>query len=309
MRTTSTRTVGSSGRTIVVDSGDDLFQGATNKQLTQSAITNDFALVGGFSLEDSFGGALLAQSPGMPDVTVTLDPSTNKLSNVYSPAPASGGWQEGPLQYFKQKYPKGITSVASLVADEPSAQTDWAGEKYVMQKVGYKVVYDETYSITQTDFTQNVIAMKNLGVKMLFIDQMPENYAAAVLKALQQQNFHPMVILGAATYSNDLVSASGGAAAVNGDYLQQNASLYLGQDAVGDPGGQHLPALGERRRRPGSSRTCSRSTAGCRRSCSPRRSRTRVRTRAGDRSSRRSTRSPPSTGTTSRSRPIRWRRR
>ena len=228
-------TGGINGRKIVVDSGDDLFQGSTNQQLTTNALTSDFALVGGFSLEDSFGGAVLAKNPGMPDVTVTLDQTTNHLPNVYSPAPASGGWQEGSLQYFKQLNPKGITAAGALVADEPSAETDWNGEKYVMGKVGYKVVYDDTFAITQTDFTQNVIAMKNDGVKMLFIEQMPANYASGVLKALQQQNFHPMVILGASTYSNQLVSLSGGASAVNGAYLDQNASLFLGPDATAIP--------------------------------------------------------------------------
>ncbi len=228
-------TGGVKGRTIVVDSGDDLFQGATNTQLTQSALTNDFALVGGFSLEDQFGGVVLSRNPGMPDVTVSLDQKTLHLSNVFSPAPATGGWQEGSLQYFKKKFPQDITAVGSLVADEPSAESDWAGEKYVMQQLGYKVLYDQTFAITQTDFTQNVIAMRNAGVKMLFIEQMPANYASGVLKALQQQNFHPTVILGASTYSNQLVSDSGGASAVNGSYLDQNASLYLGGDSSAIP--------------------------------------------------------------------------
>ena len=65
--------------------------------------------------------------------------------------------------------------------------------------------------MTQTDFTQNVIAMKNAGVKLLFLYQLPEDYASALLKNLQQQNFHPQVVLGSANYSNDLVPASGGA--------------------------------------------------------------------------------------------------
>jgi Periplasmic binding protein len=73
--------------------------------------------------------------------------------------------------------------------------------------------------------------MKNAGVKIVFMDSMAESYAAAFLKDLTQQNFHPVVVLGAATYTNSLVKDAGGAAAVNGDYLEQNTSLYLGQDA------------------------------------------------------------------------------
>jgi hypothetical protein len=70
---------------------------------------------------------------------------------------------------------------------------------------------------------------------MLFIEQMPANYASAVIKALNQQNFHPTVVLGASTYSSTLVSSSGGASATNGDYLEQNASLYLGEDQASIP--------------------------------------------------------------------------
>ena len=72
--------------------------------------------------------------------------------------------------------------------------------------------------------------MRNAGVKVLFIDQMAEVYASALLKNLVQQNFHPLVVLGAATYSTALIPAAGGPQAVNGSYFDQNASLYLGGD-------------------------------------------------------------------------------
>ena len=224
-------TGGVNGRKIVVDSADDGYTGTGNKQATQNAVNTDFALVGGFSTFDSFGGTVLAQNPGVPDVTEVLDPATNKLPNVYSAVPLEGGWQEGALQYFKSKF--GISAlqhVGTLVADLPSPEADWVGEKYVMNKVGYKVVYDALYGDTQTDFTQNVIAMKNAGVKVLFIDQMSELYASGLLKNLVQQNFHPIVVLGAATYTPSLIPAAGGQAAVNGSYFDQNASLYLGGD-------------------------------------------------------------------------------
>jgi ABC-type branched-subunit amino acid transport system substrate-binding protein len=224
-------TGGVNGRKIVVDSADDQFTGAGNKQATQNAIAKDFALVGGFSLQDNFGGALLAQNPGMPDVSVALDMKTNKLPNVFSAVPLNGGWETGPLLYYKKKFPKTVKAVGTITSNTPSALADWAGEKYALQKTGYKVVYDPSIPVTQTDFTQNVIGMKNAGVKILFIDQLPQIYASALLKNLQQQNFHPVVVLGAASYSNSLIANSGGASAVNGSYLDQNTSLYLGQDA------------------------------------------------------------------------------
>ncbi len=228
-------TGGVNGRKITVNSGDDNFSGTGNKQATQNGISNDFSLVGGFSLQDSFGGTLLQQNPGMPDVSVVLDPTTNKLPNVYSAVPLNGGWEEGPLQYFKKKFPQDISAVGTIVSDQSSALKDWAGEKYVMEKVGYKVVYDPSIPVTQTDFNANVIAMKNAGVKVIFVDQLPEIYASALFKALTQQSFHPKIVLGAAAYSTALVAASGGPSVVNGSYLDQNTSLYLGQDATAIP--------------------------------------------------------------------------
>ena len=103
---------------------------------------------------------------------------------------------------------------------------------------------EQTYATTQTDFTQQVIAMKNAGVKIIFMDQMPANYASSVLKALAEQNYHPQVLLGAATYSNQLVSQSGGAANVDGAYLSQNLALYLGTDESAVPAVGTFLALG-----------------------------------------------------------------
>ena len=104
-----------------------------------------------------------------------------------------------------------------------------------MEHVGYHIVYDQQFDITTTDFNQCVIAMRNAGVKILFIEQMPQNYAAAVVKALDLQNFHPELVLGASTYSQELVPNSGGAAAIDGAYLEQGFALYLGEDAASIP--------------------------------------------------------------------------
>jgi len=219
------------GRKILVDSYDDGYQGAPNQQATQSVTDKDFAAVGGFSLEDSYGEAVLSANPGMPNVTVNLDQTASDLPNSFSPDPAAVGWPTGPLLYFKQKFPGDVQHAGALVANQPSAITKWGGEKAAMESLGYKVPYDEQFGITQTDFTQNVVTMRKDGVKILFLEQMPENYAAAVVKALNQQDFHPQVVFGASTYSERLVPDSGGAAAIDGTYMEMVNSLFLGEDA------------------------------------------------------------------------------
>jgi branched-chain amino acid transport system substrate-binding protein len=226
---------GINGRKLTVDSYDDGFAGALNKQYTQAAVQKDFALVGSFSLEDNFGGTVLAANPQVANMAQQLDPVTNALPNSFSPNPAAGGWQLGPLAYFQKKFPSAVLHAGALIANYGSAITVWDGEKAAMNHLGYNVVYDPTFAITQTDFTQNVVAMKGAGVKILFMEQMPENYASAVIRALNQQNFHPVVVFGTSAYSEALVPNSGGANAIDGAYLEQNTSLFLGEDAASIP--------------------------------------------------------------------------
>ena len=226
---------GVNGRRITVDGSDDTYAGAPNKQETQAAIQSDFAMVGGFSLQDNFGGAVLAANPQVPNVTVSLNLATANLPNSFSPAPAVNGWQQGPLAYFQKKYPSQIRHTAALVADQPAAVSKWTAEKAAMVGLGYNVVYDPSFNITTTDFNQYVITMKNDGVKILFLEQMPQNYAGSVVRALNQQDFHPVLVLGGSTYSQELIPNSGGAPAIDGSYLEQNTSLFLGEDAGSIP--------------------------------------------------------------------------
>jgi branched-chain amino acid transport system substrate-binding protein len=231
-------TGGINGRKVLVDSYDDGYQGAPNKQATEQVVQKDFAAVGGFTLEDTYGATVLAANPGVPNVTVSLSQVAGDLPNSFSPDPAAIGWPTGPLQYFKQKFPSDVQHAGALVADQPSAITKWGGEKAAMTSLGYKVIYDQQFGITQTDFTQNVVAMRNAGVKILFLEQMPENYAASVIKALNQQDFHPHLVFGASTYSEQLVPDSGGASAVDGAYMEMVNSLFLGEDANQLPAAQ-----------------------------------------------------------------------
>jgi hypothetical protein len=174
-------------------------------------------------------------NPQVPNVTVSLDVPTGALPNSFSPAPVVYGWNTGPLVYFKKLFPGDISHAGALIADETSATVQWSNELAAMKHVGYNVVYDPTFDISTTNFDQYVVNMKNAGVKILFLEQMPEEYASSVIQALTQQNFHPVLVLGGSTYSEQLVPNSGGASAVDGAYLEQPASLFLGEDTSSVP--------------------------------------------------------------------------
>jgi ABC-type branched-subunit amino acid transport system substrate-binding protein len=218
-----------------VDAQDDQFTGAKNKQLTVSAIQNDFAMVGSFSLEDSFAETVIAQNPGFPDVSTTLDQALSLLPNSYSANPSGRGWQTGAIDYFAKVYPQQKQRTGVLASTYPSALAVWKMEKPVLLHAGYKLTYFSTVPLTQTDFTQNVVAMRNAGVRLIFIDQLPQNYAGAMLEALHQQNFHPKLVIGTAAYSNELVFSAGGPAAADGSNLEMPNALFLGGDVFTIP--------------------------------------------------------------------------
>ena len=170
---------GVNGRKLVVNGLDDQFTGASNKQQTQNAVDKDFALVGSFSLEDSFGATVLAQNPQVPVVSTLLAPALHTLPNAFDANPSGRGWATGPLDYFKKIYPTQSLHTGVLASTFPSALASWKLEEPVLKQAGYKVTYYTGVPLTQTDFTQNVVDMKSKGVQLIYIDQLPENYAVA----------------------------------------------------------------------------------------------------------------------------------
>ena len=226
---------GVNGRKLVVEGRDDAFSGAMNKQLTQQAVNTDFATVGDVSLEDSFGGTVLAANPQFPNVSETLDPTTRRLANTYSAMPTGDGWPLGPLVYFAKRFPAQIKHTGTIVADLPSTVLAWNNEKAAMVHEGYQVDFSPALPPTQTDFTAQVVAMRNAGIQIVFLEQMPQNYASAFIRDLNQQNFHPLVVLGSPAYSKVLIANSGGAAAIDGAFVEQQSAFYLGEDASATP--------------------------------------------------------------------------
>jgi len=226
---------GIAGRKLLVDSKDDAFSSLQNKTETQEAINSDFAMVGSLSLFDGFGCKALASDTAVPDVSVTLDPGANALPNNFSAVPTNLGAGLGPFRYYKKHYP-GDTTIGTIVSDVATAKTQWRGEAAAAQHVGYKIVYVDYINPLQSDFTTDVINMRNKGVNVVDLSAVDWQEAAIFMQNAAAQNWKPgLVFSDGPVYASQFISHAGGPAITDGIQLGMSQALYLGQDAKSLP--------------------------------------------------------------------------
>jgi len=220
---------GVNGRKLVLDAQDSLFQTGQVATATGAQINHDFALVGGFSLLDSAEKPLIDLGH-VPDVGFSLDPGLSSDPYLYSPLPNPVNYYPlGVFKYLAKTYPAAVKKVG-IIWENATASTTSAEHAFegAMKAAGFQIAYDRGAGPFDTNFLSDIIAMQNAGVKMFFSTELPDNYAAKLLKEMQQQNFKPINIEGAA-YSSQLLSLAGSSA--NNMYIEQGYALYLGQDA------------------------------------------------------------------------------
>jgi ABC-type branched-subunit amino acid transport system substrate-binding protein len=225
---------GVNGRMIKLDAQDSGYSDGTVANDTQEQIKSDFALVGGFSLDDAAEEPLV-KAAAMPDVAYPLDPGLSNLPTAYSPFPNNDN--DFPVTVFKllkEKFPTAIKHVG-IIWSNATASTGEAEKAFEhgLESQGFKIVYDAGYAASQSTFLANVLTMKSRGVQLFLSQALPDVYAATVAEEMQQQNFHPINVESDA-YSANLVKDGG--SAVNNMYIETAYVLYLGADA-------NLPAV------------------------------------------------------------------
>lgn len=269
------------GRKLTLDSYDDGFNGQQNAADTQSAVSKDFALVGSFSLFDSYGCKVLAQNPAVPDVSVTIDPTTNTLANVYSAQPLGQGLPLGPLLFLKKRYPTSL-SLGALVSNASTAIAQWQGQEVALRHEGYHITYVRFVNPLETDFTADIVHMRSLGVQTLFMTDLDWQVSAALVQDMTQQVWKPQVVFsGGPAYALQFIKTAGGPAA-DGVWIGQLQALYQGEDR-----GSFRPTTpsspGSKRPTRAGSPTSTPSTGGRRPNCSSRPCGPPARTRPGAR--------------------------
>lgn len=221
------------GRKLKLVVRDDQFDAGTNRAQTIDLIPKTLAMVGSFSLFDDASADAVGQS-NIPDLTYSLSRARLALKNNFNPSPAQVGWRTGGLLYYKQHYPDAIKHVGTLVGDVASAKDSAAAQRGVAEKLGYVYTYSRTYEPTETDFTADVVRMRQQGVRMVLITAADVHTLARLAGAMQQQNFKPDVFATPGiAYDPQFLNLAGSAA--EGIISDSQQSLYLGEDAGSNP--------------------------------------------------------------------------
>jgi ABC-type branched-subunit amino acid transport system substrate-binding protein len=223
------------GRKLYLDTRDSGGTTSAVQTATNSIVSKDFAMVGGFSLLDSAEGPTITATK-MPDVAYPLAISLSNNLYVYNPSPGlSNVTPTGPYVWAAKAFPAQSKHVGILFGT--STATPLALETVIesaMKSAGLKITYRRGYDVNSTTtFLSDVLRMKSSGVQMIFNEEMPGFQAAILAQNSGQQHFTPVHVEGTSAYINNMAKLAGSAA--NGMYVSLPTALYQGEDAKAVP--------------------------------------------------------------------------
>ncbi|MBA3653735.1 MAG: ABC transporter substrate-binding protein, partial [Actinobacteria bacterium] len=201
------------GRQLKVVNADDRFDTGANRSETEKLKPKVFAFVGGLSVVDD-GGAAVLQGTNIPDVGLSLSDARIKLPNNFSTSPidlADGGNGSIPaLNYYKQTM--GAKVGAVVWPGQPIARARAQGYVKDMQRAGLSVPYQAEVSVTETNYSGIAAKIQENKVDVL-LTTLELSGMASLAKALKQQGYQPKVAAyGAQAYGQQFIDRAKDAA-------------------------------------------------------------------------------------------------
>jgi ABC-type branched-subunit amino acid transport system substrate-binding protein len=181
------------GRKLEVINADDRFDGGANRSETEKLKPKVFAFVGGLSVVDD-GGAAVLENTNIPDVGLSLSDARIRLANNFSTSPinlADGGNGQGPsLTYYKSAM--GVSKGAVIWPSQAIARARAQGYVKDMERVGINPVVKAEVSVTETNYSGLAAQIKDKGVDVV-MTTLEVAGMASLAKALKQQGYQPKV--------------------------------------------------------------------------------------------------------------------
>jgi ABC-type branched-subunit amino acid transport system substrate-binding protein len=222
------------GRQLQLDVADSLTSCSGDEDATQQLVGKVFAFVGSIAVYDNCGAQILAQHPGIPDVSSAVSKEAAQLPNQFSAEPGGMGYQTGAYAYYAQTYGSAVQHAGDIYPDIPDTVTETGYEEAAAQSAGWKFLYKDAVEATDTNFTPDIVRMQAAGVQVVEMELTAQDCATLIQEEIQQ-NWHPTNILYFA-YDRQFVQLAGGPSAANGVVGWTDSPLYFGsQDAAAIP--------------------------------------------------------------------------
>ncbi len=216
------------GRKLKLSVGDGQLECGQNKAQHAARVDKVFAFVGSFSLFDNCGNEVLKANPGIPDVHSALTKPAQQHASNFSVAPLGSGWRTGPLNYYKGKYGEKFKKIGTIFAGVGGGSQIWEGTEAAIVSVGGKVLYKRAFQPTDTDFTADIVRMRNEGVEMIYVNAADGATSARIVNAAKSQGVNWPIIFGAVSYEQGFLKSAG--ANAEGVFNDQQFALFFNPD-------------------------------------------------------------------------------
>ncbi|HVT22240.1 MAG TPA: ABC transporter substrate-binding protein [Mycobacteriales bacterium] len=225
------------GRKLKVDVADSQTTCEGDRNGHQQLINKVFAFSGSFALNDQCGATVLAQHKNVPDAHLAVTPQANALPNNFSVTPIGTKVSNGPFGWVTRKFGRDkVQNVGFLWANLPAVNNVASLSMHSAATVGWKFTVHQSVSPTSTDFTAQIIQMRQRGVK-LFYTLFDAQELAEFLRNANQQNFHPLIFAPLAYDQTFFDQLSGNTALAEGIYGFNAGTLFFSKSDA------HIPSV------------------------------------------------------------------
>lgn len=217
------------GRQLKIAVADSQTSCEGHRSGQQALVEKVFAFAGSFSLFDSCGATVLEKNPGVPDAHLAVTPEANRLPNNFSPNPVGDKINNGYFGWATEKFgPPVVQKAAFMYVNLPAVTNVARLQKRSAESVGWTFDYERAVGATETDFTADIIQMRQRGITM-FLTLFNADQMANFKPQADQQNFRP-TILAQLMYDQTFFTKLGGSAAAEGIYGMNGSALFFSEE-------------------------------------------------------------------------------
>lgn len=224
------------GRQLKIDVADSQTSCEGDRNGIEEEIGKVFAFSGSASLNDQCGATVLAEHKTVPDAHLAVTPQANALPNNFSVDPIGTKVNNGAFEWGTKKFgASAVQHVGFLYANLPAVNNVANLSIKSAETAGWKFIVHQSVSPTTTDFTAQIIQMRQQGVKV-FYTLFDAQELAEFMRNANQQNFHP-IIDAPLGYDQTFFTQLGNTSLANGIYGFNGETLFFSKSDA------HIPSV------------------------------------------------------------------